>query len=292
MTNQVTIGSYSGEKNISKKNISQKNDKTKDIDTVFDKDRCVIHLIDTYPHDIESIDSDIDTDTFINEYISDQYPKLWKMMKRGDIVEDVSASGYRSQGRYIVDTEHSQKDHMKMIRCGLVVRDLYYDYDDYGTVPFNFYSITEFPLWYFDDENLVVNDTLCNNTFYSYWHSTPTPIALDHKRLKLDSLSSDNIFSRRVKEKKWFNGDSNWFEYYEYLYIVLTFKKINYLIIERFSNTKKKSKINSEKKFIEHINYQMLEIVNLEQIRKEYPNVVEIANKENVNNENILFMIM
>lgn len=185
----------------------------KSIDTkkVFDETRCVIHLISMDPEDYE----DVITGDTVTEFITDQHMTLWKMMKRGDLIENICESGYRSQGRYIVDTEHSQPDHVKLIKNGLIVRDLYTEYDDYGSIPPHFCTITEFPPNYFEQENIVTNFLLCpNSTASSYWHSDNSPVAFDKKRLKLDRLTSDNVFV--VNDKIG--------------YIIIRFKKTNYMI--------------------------------------------------------------
>lgn len=274
----VTVGSHNKNKKINK---------NKSKVTIYNKDKCVIHMIDCSMDHYNNEEQDVGE--YISDYISDQYPDLWKMMKRGDLVEDINESGYKSQGRYIVDIEHSQKEHVKMIRCGLIITSLYTEYNDYGTIPLNFYTITEFSLWYFDDDNLVVNDTFAksdNNNFTSYWYCHPacTPISLDHKRLKLDQLTNNNIFTKTDKEINW----KKKLKMFDYLYVVLRFKKSNYLFISRYYHDDNKKEKNDQT-FIKSINRIMLELSYYCDAMKS-PVIMDIATEEGVDPKNILWI--
>ena len=154
-----------------------KSDDNSRVDTskLFDEKKCVIHLIDTSGYK-NMCDDDCDkynnNDTKDNEHyqttkisninkiITDQHMELWKMMKRGDLVEDINISGHITNGRFIVD---SIIDNTKMdiIRHGLVIKDLERTFDTKGTILRTMHIITEFPSGYFDDSNLIVNDYLC-----------------------------------------------------------------------------------------------------------------------------------
>jgi hypothetical protein len=117
---------------------------------LFNKNKCVIHLIDYTKEDDEYITADD-----ITEYITDQHSELWFMMKQGDLIENISKSGYRSEGRYYVDIEYSQKPHIQLVRNKLIVKELYREHDTYGTLTPYFHTITQFPIHYFDD--ILVN---------------------------------------------------------------------------------------------------------------------------------------
>lgn len=221
---------------------------------VFDTSRCVIHLIDLTNikakmefliqanEDTKASEIGMKTARYITNFITDQHAELWNMMKRGDLVEDVSSSGYRSEGRYIVDVDKDTKD-LGVMRNGLVIRSLYLEYDDYGTIYPDMYTITEFPIGYFD--NLVVNSYLCGPDMKSYWHCELSPISLDTKKLRLNSLTKDNVF--HVNHALPDTDDSKGADS-DYLYVVVKFKGTNYMIIRDYSNRYSKYNMKKELK--------------------------------------------
>lgn len=87
--------------------------------------------------------------------INEKYPGLVSMMKRGDLVENINESGYRSNGIYCYDGE-----------------DIVYQNrtcDDYGMPSSSFKIVHEFPPGYWD--NPEINNKFepdHNSTFY--WH--------------------------------------------------------------------------------------------------------------------------
>ena len=160
---------------------------------------------------------------------------LWELMKEGDLVEDLSTSGYRSNGRFIVKKGKDEK---------LYVDSLHTDYDDYGTVPPEFATITKFPVGYFD--NLVTNDGYhAGKNYESYWHSTECYMWLNTIKLKLDNLTPDMI-----KIKK---GDDMY-----YVHIIVEYDGLKYLL---YSEQNKKygpapfTSLNLKNKFIESFDY-------------------------------------
>jgi hypothetical protein len=209
---------------------------------VFDKSVCVIHLIDMSHIKTKMefwVRSNPDvtvgmigtkTAKYITDYITDQHAEMWTMMKRGDLVEDISVSGYRSEGRYIVDIDKDTKD-LGVTRNGLIIRDLYRDYDIHGSVYPDMYTITEFRVGYFDNPD--INDYLCGPEMKSYWHCELSPIALDTKRLRLDRLTKENVFHANHKLP---DTDDSQGADSDYLYVVVKFKGIAYMIIRDFSN--------------------------------------------------------
>jgi hypothetical protein len=191
----------------------------------FDSTKCVIHLIKYKKLSYDSDDSDNDNDNAtadaINDFITDQYIDLWKMMKKGDLIEDINQSGYRAQGRYYVDDDPKRKK--SILKNGLIIRDLYTELDDYGSIPPHFFTITEFPIGYFDEDKIIVNNKFCPKIKKeSYWHSDVQPCFIDCKRLKLDKLTDDNIFVDYTDD----NTNDNM-----YTYIILRFKKSNFCLI-------------------------------------------------------------
>jgi len=162
----------------------------------------------------------------MSDYITSQIPELWEQLKYGDLIEDVSESGYRSEGVFVV-TKTSQSDGENLIKQGLEIASLCCDeYDDYGTVPPDFYLITRFPLGYHSYENMVTNNTyaLTHSGPESYWHCEPYPAPLDIKKLKLDSdhLTIENVFHQVIGTKK-----------VDFSYVVITYKGDNYMICDK-----------------------------------------------------------
>lgn len=113
------------------------------------------------------------------EMIEKTYPGILDRLDRGDIIEFIEKSGYRSQGILFFDGE-------KLIhQCT--------DYDDYGTPPIEFEILTEFPPDYykksFREKELsmkVVKDYVGpkHNTEF-YWHSDYCMMPLNIQKLGL-----------------------------------------------------------------------------------------------------------
>lgn len=189
-----------------------------------DHDCCVLHLVDA-----SSGDDDLEA-RHIQDYISSQHPELWKEMRAGDMIENISESGYRSQGLYLVDEEAIQTEGEYIIRNGLCIVKQCTDYDDYGTVPRNFYAITRFPIGYYDlyFENLesspvFVNKKYCDADNQAYWHIEPCLMPLDKAKLKLDILTPDEVFELTVNNISLYHT-------------IITYRKTNYLLATE-SNT-------------------------------------------------------
>ena len=269
----------------------------------FSKDKCVIHLINAGYY-CNGSDQDSDSDYWTCDHKPDQndhyektkeekvsycidkkYPQLWNQMKRGDMVEDVSNSGYRSDGRYIVDSIRSNPDSKTILskRNNLILKDVYREVDDYGTIWPDMHAITEFPIGYFDQ--LVVN-SLCPGVseYQSSWHAEKTIEALDTKKLKLDSLTPNNIFCSTC-------NDSNYL-----IYCVITYKKTNY-IIGMLADCDEKFRINdneletSTQSFIDIFKKTSCFFNQIHDIDdRTRDDVVKIALNEKVLNENILLI--
>jgi len=83
-------------------------------------------------------------------------PGITWSMKRGDIIEDVNTSGYRSSGVWFFDGEE--------------IIGQNYSVDDYGTPPKSL-AFPEFPVGYWDKDNLQVSDKYApGETSKFYWH--------------------------------------------------------------------------------------------------------------------------
>ena len=205
------------------------------------ENKCVIHIIEWLinrsfqPNDDDGEFDEID-EKDINLLIDKYYPKLWSQMKIGDLVEDVTHSGYRSTARYYVDENTYREEKLEinedtresntndwLIGRKLVVRKLYWHYDEYGSIPPHFYNITRFPLNYFNDivvnnpYNILIVDnhekSASFDKFKSSWHNGA--ILLDAEKLGLNNITSANIKTSET-------GDVN--------YIVFEYDNIKYAI--------------------------------------------------------------
>ena len=146
-----------------------------------------------------------------DDYLNRKYPGITNVMKRGDIIENVTESGYRSQGIYMWD--------------GKKVIEQNTDWDDYGSPSTEFRLITEFPpgywdQWYGRNEHLPVKKW-CRIDAESqfYWHSNEPPCAMDTDLLKkCPILTKDNVdvywttFMHEGKEYKLNISDLEFFQ--------------------------------------------------------------------------------
>lgn len=82
--------------------------------------------------------------------LEEKYPGLTKQLKRGDLVEDLNESGYRSNGVFMVDLTESKEP---------VIVELNREFDAYGSPAITMAAISEFPLDYWDIHNMVANET-------------------------------------------------------------------------------------------------------------------------------------
>ena len=122
---------------------------------------CTIHLVSLgkgfmFNEDENNLDNDLDNAT---KLIIDKYKGIKEKLNRGDIIENVDDSGYRSEGVYMWN--------------GLKLIDLCYDIDDYGSPSKEFIIFTEFHPFYWHTIERYINweHDSCSNM---YWHS-PTP---------------------------------------------------------------------------------------------------------------------
>jgi hypothetical protein len=102
------------------------------------------------------------------------YPGLVEMMDRGDAVEFIDVSGYRSNGVLFFD--------------GKKLIEQYRYFDDYGSPPIEFGVLTEFPPGYYDKPNMRVNNKYVNQKDKSkfYWHSNDGWMALYYEKVGFD----------------------------------------------------------------------------------------------------------
>ena len=120
--------------------------------------------------------------------IKEKYPDLVPMMKRGDLIENICESGYRSQGIYCFDG------------TDIVCQDQ--RHDNYGTPSSSFRLINEFPPGYWD--NPKVNDKLEPiHESQFYWHSDHTYSKInvnDYEECEIDDINKIATFTHNKKQ--------------------------------------------------------------------------------------------
>ena len=222
-------------------------------------------------------------------------------MKRGDFVYDVvteisdceqSDNSSESESMinnnfpfpYIVDIEKDQPEHVKILRNGLTIRDPYKLWDPKGSVLPDMYTLTEFPIGYFD--RLVYKKNMCQYFDSDVNKISPCSVWLDVVKLKLNTLKYENVFHIKTIEYP--------MNHVHYLYTILIYKKKSYMIINKEDQTK--DQIEDQKddgdyqhfmdRFICHFKDPCLIKVS-DQINHK---VQEIANNEDVLKENILMI--
>jgi hypothetical protein len=279
---QITFGSVKKKKNKLVKKFDRKSHEC-----------CVIHLIELELD--KEANMNIETSD-IENYITDQIPDLWNDMKEGDLIENTTESGERTMGVYFVDKCKStdQTEGEKIIKNSLCIVGLNYSYDDWGSLPKNFFAITRFPLNYHDYENFVVNNTYSPDFFtqQSYWHTYPYA-PLDVGKLKLCSLTEDNIFTHDFGKVVNYNYEGD--DYYEgcesdqkFYYVIIRFKKQNYMISkiafteDHFTNSFKNYVINNGESGIDGISHCFGE--------KDNKKVYKLLEKEEVDVLNFIWL--
>ncbi len=236
--------------------------------------KCTMYLIDTSLFETNNITTI--NGLYLTRLISDQHKDLWKTMKRGDFIYDVSDDKCGSKFPYVVDIEKDQPEHIKILRHGLIIKDPYTLWDQNGSIYPDMFTLTEFPIGYFDQ--YVYNDSMyrCSNNDIEF--DIPCSIWLDVTKLKLNTLICENVFHVKIIEYP--------IKHMHYLYTVLTYKKKNYMII----NKQETSQYHEDQYFVDmFIDYfkdpcliQVLDLINYK--------VLEIAKNEQVLDGNILMI--
>ncbi len=109
-----------------------------------------------------------DKNTVDLKKLEEKYPGFTEQLSRGDIIEDISEHGYRSQGVWFWDGQ------------SIIPQDI--EDDPYGMVPKEF-KLGEFPpgYWDTDSEHTVVGWETGSATEF-YWHVDPPPIAFNAEK--------------------------------------------------------------------------------------------------------------
>lgn len=264
---------------------------------------CILHLLDlTNFHkkynnydldDDESINSSesdkplcLDKTEYINalnEYITDQYIDLWKMMKRGDLIEDISLLGRYDfnmfDGRYIVDSvkQNKKNEAINLIRNNLTIKLLDQQGDELaGTVvpTRDYLTITEFPINYFD--NIIINNHHCDcHTPFlinEFWGNHKCKIRLDMVELGLKKIKINEIQQKTYSK-------------IVFLYVTFEYDNANFMIIQSFENTNdiKKQKSAFLRLLHKETLFQPKNINNSKYIYK-------IAHENNICKSNIIYL--
>jgi hypothetical protein len=274
---------------------SCRDSKFQNIDTtkVFNESKCVLHLIDLNVI-LENPSTETDYSEIISRFISDQHAELWRMMKRGDFLQNIDIISeneftkksclkkkknktkhiHELNKRFIIEKNTNELD-LDIIRNGLMLKECYTWYNNQATIYPNVYTITQFPVGYFDD--IVVNNYLCPsiniNTEFFWKPSEKSPIVFNVKKLRLNTLNKDNIFTYNTN-----------FEYVIYcLYIIINYRKTDYMIIREYSHKYFDYDMKEEvDKFIKLFDKsRMLECYELTDAIK------NVAKKENINIKNV-----
>ena len=148
----------------------------------------------------------------LKEKIEELYPGFRKYLKRGDIIEDISTSGYRRQGVYMYDGEN--------------VIDLNYEKDEYGSPSKEFLVFKEFPPDYWEnfymDENsykkLNINNIYCPNEKSKFYWDDLNPVLVD-KNVLLPIVEKG--LSKDVKSNK----------FYYYNFVIVDYKDKKYRVV-------------------------------------------------------------
>ncbi|VBB18561.1 hypothetical protein YASMINEVIRUS_1024 [Yasminevirus sp. GU-2018] len=209
------------------------------------------------------------------DFITDQHRELWDIMKRGDIVEDISTTQFNdrlesiddyspTRGRYIVDYDNlnenpnddesgsgsSSRERLsvaQVLRNGLTLRYLTVDDEPNKltrhTPPKTMHTITDFPIGYFDD--VEVNDILCPGEIPRSSWGGECSIFLDESKLKLNKLKKQNI--KHVTRKTIRNNNPTTVDY---LYTTITYNSVKYLLVSEYPTKPMKYNIDREKEFL------------------------------------------
>jgi hypothetical protein len=139
------------------------------------------------------------------EDLEAKYPGIAKKMKRGDIIENINDTGYRSCGSYMYNGEE--------------VIERNFEYDDYGSPSIEFKLITEFAPGYWDQS---LNEQMLNTIAWEkgaetefYWHDDNTPCVADpialnlatsvNNAVKVDYIVSGHTYTQYDSEIKYDN---------------------------------------------------------------------------------------
>jgi len=338
INHKITLGRYT--------NISGSESITSKINNnILYADKCVLHLIDLThitKHIYLDIDSDslfvedLDSDDEINinitsshklkkdisnsnkislqqhlqliiDYIIDQHSDLWHMMKRGDLIEDISMTQFNDQldclddfsptkGLYIVDKIDNDNNKKcltgsDIIRNGLTIKylDKMYKSNIQNNIINNIfiryapsitmYTITDFPIGYFD--NIIINNYMCSgptDKSRTSWGFDNCLISLDVNRLYLNKLIKNDV--HHVVKYRYNN------QLIDYLYVIITFNNLRYMIISEYSS--ELMRYNMKNEIIYFIN-KFKSVHHMNTYNKTKDSLInEIAASENILINNVL----
>ena len=169
----------------------------------FNKDKSTVLLV------LFSEENDLELNE-IDMLLERKYPDFKKYLRRGDIIENIPESGYRSNGVYMFDGEK--------------VIGLNYDFDDYGSPSKEFLVFKEFSPDYWNYELNVNNIYHPNNKSKFYWHRSPAYVVVDK-----------NILRPLVEKGVTKDVEENRYYYLNYVTLEFQNKKYKVTIPDRFN---------------------------------------------------------
>lgn len=120
-----------------------------------EKDGCVFKWTLENNYQFKLMKNGEKTNKFLTiDMLEEKYEGISKKLKRGDLIENLYESGYRSQGVYCFD--------------GIDIVGQNFNVDDYGTPSSSFKLIKEFPPGYWDEP--IVNNNYEEGDTRFYWH--------------------------------------------------------------------------------------------------------------------------
>jgi len=208
----------------------------------------------------------------ISSLITNQYMELWNILKIGDFIENTF-----TKNKFILD----KSSKLKIIQNNLILKNLFID----KYILPHFYTLTDYKLNYFDDISII--NTYTKMKYYNPEILIKQPIFFDINKLHLLQNLNINNISHYQK--------NNYSILYEckytviYLYIIFSYNKNEYMIISKYSDEYLQYDIKKEIiKFMTQFKTENNIFFCEDCITDD---ILNIANIENINIENIIYLI-
>jgi len=118
--------------------------------------------------------------------------EVFNSLKKGDLIENVYESGYRTEGVYIIDSKEDMSSKSKTFYK--FVNTLDYDFNDYGSIPKNFLCFSEFEADHFIRANFK----------NASWHTNTIGVStLDIKNKKELFYNESDILVYKYNKNKY-----------------------------------------------------------------------------------------
>jgi hypothetical protein len=189
---------------------------------------CVISI---YLPSIINIEDDEKKCNTIQDYLIQN--EIFRGLKKGDIVENIYESGYRTEGVYIIDTRSGDLDKSKNYKY---VNTLSYDYDDYGSISSNFLCFSEFEAdhfiranfknasWHTNTIGISCNDIIHKNKKDFYYNESDILLYKYNNNKYLFDIEEDDIRGQVLFKNEFYDNIINNKEVVE-LFEVNTFRE-------------------------------------------------------------------